>query len=85
MRVLLVEDDYAVSQSIESMLKTEGMVVDSTDLGEDLLARSYYKSALMALNSVLAKIENFSDALEKKEIASIIIFDLRQLCLNLSN
>ena len=35
MRVLLVEDDYAVSQSIESMLKKEGMVVDSTDLGED--------------------------------------------------
>ena len=35
MRVLLVEDDYAVSQSIESMLKKEGMVVDATDLGED--------------------------------------------------
>lgn len=35
MRVLLVEDDYAVSQSIETMLKKEGMVVDSTDLGED--------------------------------------------------
>lgn len=35
MRVLLVEDDYAVSQSIEAMLKKEGMVVDSTDLGED--------------------------------------------------
>ena len=30
MRVLLVEDDYAVSQSIESMLKKEGMVVDAT-------------------------------------------------------
>lgn len=35
MRVLLVEDDYNVSQSIEAMLKKEGMVVDSTDLGED--------------------------------------------------
>ncbi len=35
MRVLLVEDDYAVSQSIETMLKKEGMVVDATDLGED--------------------------------------------------
>ena len=35
MRVLLVEDDYAVSQSIEAMLKKEGMIVDSTDLGED--------------------------------------------------
>ena len=35
MRVLLVEDDYAVSQSIETMLKKEGMIVDATDLGED--------------------------------------------------
>ena len=35
MRVLLVEDDYAVSQSIEIMLKNEGMVVDATDLGDD--------------------------------------------------
>ena len=35
MRVLLVDDDYAVSQSIETMLKKEGMIVDTTDLGED--------------------------------------------------
>ena len=35
MRALLVEDDYAVSQSIETMLKKEGMIVDTTDLGED--------------------------------------------------
>ena len=35
MRVLLVEDDYAVSQSIETMLKKEGMIIDTTDLGED--------------------------------------------------
>jgi two-component system cell cycle response regulator CtrA len=35
MRVLLVEDDFAISQSIEVMLKKEGMIVDTTDLGED--------------------------------------------------
>ncbi|MFI3242419.1 MAG: response regulator transcription factor [Alphaproteobacteria bacterium] len=35
MRVLLVEDDYAISQSIETMLKKEGMIIDTTDLGED--------------------------------------------------
>jgi two-component system cell cycle response regulator CtrA len=35
MRVLLVEDDYAVSQSVETILKKEGMVVDTTDDGED--------------------------------------------------
>ena len=35
MRVLLVEDDFAISQSIETMLKKEGMIVDTTDLGEE--------------------------------------------------
>ncbi|MBF0248246.1 MAG: response regulator transcription factor [Alphaproteobacteria bacterium] len=35
MRVLLVEDDPAMSQSIEMMLKAAGMIVDATDLGED--------------------------------------------------
>ncbi len=35
MRVLLVEDDPVTVQSVETMLKSEGMVVDSTDLGED--------------------------------------------------
>jgi len=35
MRVLLVEDDTASAKSIEMMLRTEGYVCDSTDLGED--------------------------------------------------
>lgn len=35
MRVLLVEDDQATAKSVELMLKTTGMVVDATDLGED--------------------------------------------------
>ncbi|HEC14244.1 MAG TPA: response regulator transcription factor [Rhodospirillales bacterium] len=35
MRALLVEDDPTTAQSIEMMLKSEGMVVDVTDLGED--------------------------------------------------
>jgi two-component system cell cycle response regulator CtrA len=35
MRVLLIEDDYAVTQSISTILKKEGMVVDTTDDGED--------------------------------------------------
>ncbi len=35
MRVLLVEDDQTMAQSIEMVLKSEGMVVDATDLGED--------------------------------------------------
>jgi len=35
MRVLLVEDDPTTQQSIQMMLETASMVVDSTDLGED--------------------------------------------------
>ena len=35
MRVLLVEDDSSTAKSIELMLKSEGYVVDNTDLGED--------------------------------------------------
>ncbi|PJB72577.1 MAG: DNA-binding response regulator [Alphaproteobacteria bacterium CG_4_9_14_3_um_filter_47_13] len=35
MRVLLVEDDTSTAKSIELMLKSEGYIVDATDLGED--------------------------------------------------
>ena len=35
MRVLLVEDDPATAKSVELMLKSTGMVVDATDMGED--------------------------------------------------
>ncbi|MBI1327350.1 MAG: response regulator [Alphaproteobacteria bacterium] len=35
MRVLLVEDDRSTAKSIELMLKSEGYIVDTADLGED--------------------------------------------------
>ena len=35
MRVLLVEDDSSTAKSIELMLKSEGYVIDTTDLGEE--------------------------------------------------
>ncbi len=35
MRVLLVEDDSSTAKSIEFMLKSDGYIVDTTDLGED--------------------------------------------------
>ena len=35
MRVLLVEDDPTTLQSIQMMLESAGMVVDTADLGED--------------------------------------------------
>ena len=63
------------------------VAVNSTDLGEDVLARTFYKSAIMCLNSILAKIERFGNYTEiwpSKNRATLAIFDLRQLCLNLS-
>jgi len=35
MRVLLIEDDSSTARSIEMMLKSEGYICDTTDLGED--------------------------------------------------
>ena len=35
MRVLLIEDDSAIAQSIELMLKSESFNVYTTDLGEE--------------------------------------------------
>ncbi len=35
MRVLIVEDDSATARQIEVVLKKEGFVCDTTDLGED--------------------------------------------------
>lgn len=63
------------------------VAVNSNDLGEDLLARTFYKSAIMSLNSILAKIERFGNypkIWHAKNIATLAVFDLRQLCLNLS-
>ena len=66
------------------------LAVNSTDLSEDMLAHSIYKSAVSVLNSILARIENlelaeFSHALNAVKTKAIFaIFDLRQICLNLS-
>lgn len=37
MRVLLIEDDRATAQSVSLILKSQGMVIDATDLGEDAI------------------------------------------------
>ena len=33
MRVLIVEDDTATAKSVETILKAEGFICDTTDLG----------------------------------------------------
>ena len=60
MRVLLVEDDSATAKSIELMLKSEGFVVDCTDLGEDgLEIGKIYDYDIMLLDLMLPDIDGY--------------------------
>ena len=60
MRVLLIEDDSATAKSIELMLKSEGFVVDCTDLGEDgLEIGKLYDYDLMLLYLMLPDIDGY--------------------------
>jgi len=60
MRVLLVEDDAAMKDSIELMLKSSGMVVDSTDLGEDgLEIGKLYDYDIIILDIMLPDMDGF--------------------------
>ena len=60
MRVLLVEDDYATAESLELILKSEGMVVDSTDLGEDGLGiGKLYDYDIILLDLMLPDIDGY--------------------------
>jgi two-component system cell cycle response regulator CtrA len=58
MRVLLIEDDSATAKAIELMLKSEGYVCDSTDLGEDGLdIGKIYDYDLIILDLMLPDID----------------------------
>src|SRR3546814_12741623 len=60
MRVLLVEDDSAMAKSIELMLKTEGFIVDTADLGEDgLEIGKIYDYDIIVLDLVLPDIDGY--------------------------
>jgi two-component system, cell cycle response regulator CtrA len=60
MRVLLVEDDVSTARSIELMLKSEGYIVDSTDLGEDgLEIGKIYDYDIIILDLMLPDIDGY--------------------------
>src|SRR3954468_4785467 len=42
MRILVVEDDSAVSHSIALMLRSDAVIIDMTDLGEDAIELAKY-------------------------------------------
>jgi two-component system cell cycle response regulator CtrA len=60
MRVLLVEDDVTVAQSIEMMLKSDGYVCDVTDMGEDgLEIGKLYDYDIIILDLMLPDIDGY--------------------------
>lgn len=62
---------------------------NSTDLSEDLLARCNYKMAAVKLNEIMARLSQIAtptseQGSERIRRINAIVFDLRQLCLNLA-
>jgi len=80
---------WAVAKSISEASNFLSLAVNSTDLGEDTLARCHYKMGAASLNRLLAKVDSISvpesqDGKERLARVRNIVFDLRQLCLNLA-
>ena len=60
MRVLIVEDDTATSANIELVLKAEGFICDTTDLGEDgLEIGKLYDYDIIVLDLMLPDIDGY--------------------------
>src|SRR3546814_18478856 len=60
MRVLLVEDDTATAQGIEMMLRSEGSVCDTTDMGEDgLEIGKLYAYDIIILDIMLPEMDGY--------------------------
>ncbi len=71
MRVLLVEDDSSTAKSIELMLKSEGYVIDTTDLGEDGLdLGKIYDYDIIILDLMLPDMDGY-DVLKNLRAAKI--------------
>ena len=80
---------WGVAKSISEASNFLSLAVNSTDLGEDTLARCHYKMGAASLNRLLAKVDSISmpesrDGKERLARIRNIVFDLRQLCLNLA-
>lgn len=60
MRVLLIEDDQSTAKSIELMLKSDGYVVDLTDMGEDgLEIGKLYEYDIIILDLMLPDLDGY--------------------------
>ena len=73
MRVLLVEDDSSTARSIEMILKSEGYMVESTDLGEDAYELGkFYEYDIIILDLMLPDMHGY-DVLKKLRAEKINI------------
>ncbi|MGE0045683.1 MAG: response regulator transcription factor CtrA [Hyphomonadaceae bacterium] len=71
MRVLLIEDDSATAQSIELMLKSEGLNIYSTDLGEEGIdLGKLYDYDIILLDLTLPDMNGF-DVLKQLRVARV--------------
>ena len=71
MRVLLIEDDSATAKMLEATLKSEGFVVDITDLGEDgLEIGKLYEYDMILLDLVLPDMNGY-DVLKRLRSANV--------------
>ena len=60
MRVLLIEDDQSTAKSIELMLKSDGYIVDTTDMGEDgLEIGKLYEYDIIILDLMLPDLDGY--------------------------
>ncbi|MBI0536810.1 DNA-binding response regulator [Roseomonas sp. KE2513] len=60
MRVLLVEDDLTTSRGVTLMLKTQGMIVDAADTGEEALELArLYDYDIVVLDIMLPDMEGY--------------------------
>lgn len=71
MRILLIEDDSATAKMLEATLKTEGFVVDITDLGEDgLEIGKLYEYDLILLDLILPDMNGY-DVLRRLRASNV--------------
>ena len=80
---------WDISKTIGETSFFMALGANSTDLSEDLLARCNYKMAAVKLNEIIAKLSEIGipeseQGAERIRRINAIVFDLRQLCLNLA-
>jgi len=84
MRVLLVEDDSSTAKSIEMILKSEGYMVETTDLGEDAYELGkFYEYDIIVLDLMLPDMHGYEVLkklrAEKINIPILILSGLAEL------